>query len=61
MRRVITKVGDIFSVEIDQWHKKFFQFVALDLLQLNSDVIRVFKSKFQINENPDLRGVVYDD
>ncbi|HUN22494.1 MAG TPA: hypothetical protein PK299_05095 [Anaerolineales bacterium] len=42
---VRTKKGDIFSVNIDDQFVKYFQYVTNDLLQLNSDVIRVFLEK----------------
>lgn len=43
MVRVYTKIGDIFSIQIDEKVKRYFQLIAYDLAQLNSDVIRVFK------------------
>ncbi|MHA6726514.1 hypothetical protein ACX3PU_00445 [Chryseobacterium sp. A301] len=49
-KRVITKIGDIFSVELDNGNKKYFQYIANDLTQLNSDVIRAFKKEYPINE-----------
>jgi len=50
-KRVITKVGDIFFVELDTGNKKYFQYVANDLTQLNSDVIRVFKKEYPLKEH----------
>ena len=43
MIRSNTKLGDIFCVKIDENNKKYFQYIANDLTQLNSDVIRAFK------------------
>ena len=37
---------------------KYFQLIAYDLTQLNSDVIRVFKEQYPINSNPDLSKIV---
>jgi len=45
------KLGDIFSVEINDHDLKYFQYVANDLNQLNSDVIRVFA---MTNSNTDI-------
>jgi hypothetical protein len=59
--RVITKKGDIFSIKIDENHKKFIQYIANDTTQLNSDVIRVFKKKYLSNDNPNLDEIVNDD
>jgi|ERR1035437_10004578 hypothetical protein len=61
MARVVTKIGNVFSVKLDDNNKKYFQYVANDLTQLNSDVIRVFKKVYPINENPDLSEVVKDE
>ena len=59
--RVYTKIGDVFSVKIDENNKKFFQLIAFDLTQLNSDVIRAFKNIYSINENPNLSEIVNKD
>lgn len=48
-KRVVTKIGDIFSVELDKEFRKFFQLIAFDLTQLNSDVIRAFRKKYPID------------
>ncbi|WP_455587095.1 hypothetical protein [Bacteroides sp.] len=58
MVRVYTKIGDIFSVEIDGVGKKYFQLIAYDLTQLNSDVIRVFKTVYPASQKIDLSEVV---
>ena len=58
MARANTKIGDVFSVKIDNMSKKYFQYIVSDLTQLNSDVIRAFKKGYPINANPDLLEVV---
>jgi hypothetical protein len=58
MAKTNTKIGDVFSVKIDGNNKKYFQLVAFDLTQLNSDVIRAFKKKYPLNANPDLLEIV---
>lgn len=60
MKRIIIKTGDVFSAVLDDAHKKYFQYVGLDRTQLNSEVIRVFKKTYLINEQPDLQDVVSD-
>lgn len=52
-KRVITKTGDIFSVILDNGNKKYFQYIANDLTQLNSDVIRAYKKEYPKDEQPD--------
>lgn len=61
MVRVATKVGDVFSVKLDNEVKKYFQLIAFDLTQLNSDVIRVFKKVYPIHATPTLLDIVNDD
>ena len=58
MKRVYTKIGDVFSVKIDEHSKKFFQLIAFDLTQLNSDVIRVFKKNYPLDIDPDLSEIL---
>ena len=53
-----TKIGDVFSVKINDHYKKYFQYIITDLTQLNSDVIRAFKEEYPIDSKPDLKGVV---
>ena len=58
MARVYTKIGDIFSVKIDCDNTQYFQYVANDLTQLNSSVIRVFEKWYSPNEIVDLTEVI---
>jgi hypothetical protein len=58
MARITTKIGDIFSVKIDDYNRKYFQYIANDSLQLNSDVIRVFKKTYGFELNPDLSAIL---
>ena len=57
-KRIITKVGDVFCVKIDDEHKRYFQYIISDLTCLNSDVIRVFKKVYSIDEEPELSEIV---
>jgi len=61
IKRIVTKIGNIFCVEVDSKHKRFFQYVANDLSQLNSSVIRVFKRKYTIDYTPDMDDIVNDE
>lgn len=51
-------IGDIFEVQLDSPTIGFFQYVACDASQLNSDVIRVFKRKHCAGDAFDLSHVV---
>ncbi len=58
MARIVTKIGDVFAVKLDDTTQKYFQYVANDLTQLNSSVIRVFKKKYDLDTKADLSEVV---
>lgn len=57
-KRVNTKIGDIFSVPINETEKRYMQLIAFDETQLNSDVIRAFKKIYPVNEKPNLEEIV---
>jgi hypothetical protein len=61
MARTNTKIGDVFSVRIDETSKKYFQLIAFDLYQLNSDVIRAFKQIYPVDANPGLSEIAKDE
>jgi hypothetical protein len=61
MTKIITKKGDVFCAALNDTQKKYFQFVGLDLTQLNSEVIRVFKKTYLIDERPVLEDVVKEE
>ena len=55
--RVYTTIGDIFRVNVGI-HSHFFQFIARDLTGLNSDVIRVFRDKYGLLDNPTISDII---
>jgi len=57
-KKVVTKIGDIFCIEFDGKFKCFFQYIANDCHQLNSSVIRAFKSRYPIEYAPDINDLV---
>ena len=59
MARVYTKIGDIFSVDLEHGTKKYFQLIAYDQTQLNSDVIRAFKTEYPCGPHPDILDIVH--
>lgn len=59
-KRIVTKIGNIFSVRLDDECKRYFQYIANDLTQLNSSVIRVFETRYPLDANPKLTDVVND-
>jgi hypothetical protein len=50
-------MGDPFVVKLED-SQKYFQYVADDMTQLNSRVIRTFKKKYQAGSDPDLTEIV---
>lgn len=58
MAGITTKIGDIFSVKVGDSHKKYFQLIAFDITQMNSDVIRAFKEVYPINSSPELSEII---
>lgn len=60
-KRIITKIGDIFCVRLDNGNLRFFQYIANDLTQLNSSVIRVFKKEYPIDYSFNAEEIVNDD
>ena len=60
-KRVIINKGDIFCVEIEGKYKSYFQFLDKDVNLLNSNVIRVFKTRYPLDYEPILDEIVQDD
>ncbi|HEV1994480.1 MAG TPA: hypothetical protein VGR03_09120 [Candidatus Acidoferrum sp.] len=58
--RIVTKIGDIFEVPLDDQSKKYLQYIANDRTQLNSSVIRAFKPKYTINALPAVNEITAD-
>lgn len=59
MKRI--QVGDIFClITPNTKHKRFFQFISKDVSSLSSDVIRVFKKEYYLNECPNISDIVED-
>jgi len=45
--RVRIKIGDIFEVQLPTQEFVYFQYIGLDITQLNSEVVRVFKTRYK--------------
>ncbi|MBU0985482.1 MAG: hypothetical protein KKA42_16535 [candidate division Zixibacteria bacterium] len=58
MKRVVTKVGFIYSVKLDAKSKKYFQYVDFDNTMLGSPVIRAFAKVYPIAANPTMDEIV---
>lgn len=61
MKKTKGELGDVFCVELDERGRKYFQLVAIDQTQLNSDVILAFKRSYSSTECPSPNDVVRDE
>ena len=59
-KRIVTKIGDVFCVEFPDNTKGYFQYIANDLTQLNSSVIRVFENHYPIDSEETIDNIVKD-
>lgn len=55
------KIGDIFEVNLRNDQKGYVQYIANDLTQLNSDVIRVFKTHYPISQEINIEDIINDE
>ena len=60
-KRIVIKIGNVFCVEIDGSYKCYFQYVCNDRSMLNSDVIRVFKTRYPMDYEPVVKDIVRDE
>ncbi len=60
-KRIITKIGDIFCVHVSEGAHRYFQYVANDMTQLNSSVIRVFKKNYPAGQTINFDEIVRDE
>lgn len=60
-KRIVTKIGNIFCAEVEGKYKFYFQYVANDMTQLNSSVIRVFKRRYTLDANPKMDDIANDE
>jgi hypothetical protein len=58
MVRVRVKRGDVFEVPVIDGEVSYFQYVADDSTQLNSEVIRVFRKRYESHNPPDLADLI---
>ena len=61
MNQIQVRLGDVFEVSIDMANNMYFQYIGDDPTALDSQVIRVFKTKRMKRASPALAKVVNDD
>jgi hypothetical protein len=57
-KRITTRIGDVFSLKINDVSKRYFQLVAFDLTQLNSDLIKAFKEEYPLDSQTELSEIL---
>ena len=60
-KRVYTKKGDIYEVNIDDTYKRYIQLIGYDLECLNSDTFRVFKKTYPLDYSPTIDEILNDE
>ena len=60
-KRIVTRKGDVFCVEVDNKYKVYFQYIGNDIEQLNSSVIRVFKKHYGMEDMPSMEEIVQNE
>ncbi len=60
-KRIVTKIGDVFCVEVEGRYKAFFQYIANDMTCMNSSTIRVFKRRYAMDYKPIVDDIVNDE
>lgn len=55
------KIGDIFEVKLENGTKGYLQYIANDITQLNSDVIRVFRTRCSKEYLPNIEEILKDE
>ena len=59
-QRIMTRIGDVFCAGLEGKGKRYFQYIAKDLYQLNSSVIRVFQTTYPTDASPTIPEIVRD-
>ena len=60
-KRIVTKIGDVFCVEVEGKWKGYFQYIANDQSCMNSSTIRIFKKKYPLDDSPAIDDIVRDE
>ena len=60
-KRIVTRIGNVFCIEIDNTFKRYFQYISNDMTQLNSSVIRVFKTDYALSCHPSVDQIIEDE
>ena len=59
-KRIICKAGNVFCVEVEGLHKRFFQYLGNDLKCLGGNLVRVFKKRYPMEYEPVIEDIISD-
>ena len=60
-KRIVTRIGDIFCVELGNGYKSYFQYMLKDCHYLGGAVIRAFKTNYPVEYEPKIEEIVKDE
>lgn len=60
-KRIICKPGNVFCVEVEGLHKRFFQYLGKDFKCLGGGLVRVFKKRYPMGYEPVIEDITSDE
>ena len=58
--RAYTKVGDIFRVPLENGIVRYVHYIAKDSSELHSDVLRIYKHQYHMDDRPAIDSILRD-
>ena len=60
-KRICCRAGDVFCVEVEGLHKRYFQYLGRDDSMLGGSLIRVFKRRYPMDYQPVIDDIIADE
>lgn len=60
-KRICCRAGNVFCVEIEGLHKRYFQYLGTDHTMLGGSLIRVFKKRYPMDYQPVINDIISDE
>ena len=60
-KRICCRAGDVFCVEVEGLHKRYFQYLGKDYTYLGGNLIRVFKKRYPMDYQPVIDDIISDE
>lgn len=58
--RAYTKIGDIYRVQLENGVVRYVHYIAKDSSELHSDVIRIYKHHYHMDDSPTIDYILSD-